>query len=316
MFVKEDDFFIGSTYKKAVYREYTDATFNTRKTRTTNQEHLGVLGPVIRGEVGDVIEVVFKNKATRPYSIHPQGVRYDKANEGSLYNDGTSQKGDDGVLPGQTFTYRWEVPSRAGPGENDPDCISWMYFSSVDSVKDMNSGLVGPLIICSTGTLDYDDTRRDVDREFAILFFVFDENDSWYLQDNVNRFAPQRTDLGDAEFQASNFMNSINGRIYGNLDGLVMDEGDCVDWFILGLGSTFDYHPVHFHGQTFLFRTDKVHRGDVIEVFPSTTQVVTMLTDNPGTWILHCHFSEHVKNGMEVTYTVRPSPQYAGSYTA
>src|ERR1700726_4568295 len=35
---------IGHIYKKAVYREYTDATFTTRKPRAQQDEYLGLLG--------------------------------------------------------------------------------------------------------------------------------------------------------------------------------------------------------------------------------------------------------------------------------
>lgn len=76
LYVKDDDLFIGSSYKKALYVEYTDATFSTRKVRGERDKHLGLLGPIIKAEVNDVIEVVFFNKASRPYSIQPQGVRW------------------------------------------------------------------------------------------------------------------------------------------------------------------------------------------------------------------------------------------------
>src|SRR5262245_12231933 len=58
---------IGPIYRKAVYREYTDASFTTLKPRPAAWAHLGVLGPVIRGEVGDTIQVVFKNNARFPF---------------------------------------------------------------------------------------------------------------------------------------------------------------------------------------------------------------------------------------------------------
>lgn len=35
---------IGSRYKKAVYREYTNDTFNVQKKRKPSEEHLGILG--------------------------------------------------------------------------------------------------------------------------------------------------------------------------------------------------------------------------------------------------------------------------------
>src|ERR1043165_4256842 len=61
---------IGHVYRKALYREYTDATFSTRKPRPPQDEYLGLLGPVLRAEVGDSIKVVFKNTTSRPYSMH------------------------------------------------------------------------------------------------------------------------------------------------------------------------------------------------------------------------------------------------------
>ena len=39
-------------------------------------KHLGVLGPIIRAEEGDEIEIVLKNMATRNYSIQPHGASY------------------------------------------------------------------------------------------------------------------------------------------------------------------------------------------------------------------------------------------------
>src|SRR5262245_2738095 len=47
---------IGRKAKKALYREYTDATFTTLKPRPPEWEHLGFLGPMIRAEVGDTIK--------------------------------------------------------------------------------------------------------------------------------------------------------------------------------------------------------------------------------------------------------------------
>ncbi len=58
---------IGRVYKKAVYREYTDATFTTIKPRAAQDAYLGIVGPILYAEVGDTIKVVFKNNATHPY---------------------------------------------------------------------------------------------------------------------------------------------------------------------------------------------------------------------------------------------------------
>src|SRR5579864_8994156 len=39
---------IGTVYRKAMYREFTDATFSAEKKRPSEWEHLGVMGPLIR----------------------------------------------------------------------------------------------------------------------------------------------------------------------------------------------------------------------------------------------------------------------------
>ncbi len=58
--------------------------------RTAAEEHLGLLGPTIRAEVGDEIHVVFRNRIRFPAGIHSHGVLYNKSSEGSPYDDGTS----------------------------------------------------------------------------------------------------------------------------------------------------------------------------------------------------------------------------------
>jgi FtsP/CotA-like multicopper oxidase with cupredoxin domain len=108
---------IGKVYRRAVYREYTDETFSKLKPRTPEWEHAGILGPILRAEVGDTIRVVFNNNATHPASMHSHGVFYNKASEGASYDDGTTgdDKADDDVPPAKTHVYSWEVRERAGP---------------------------------------------------------------------------------------------------------------------------------------------------------------------------------------------------------
>ena len=97
VYVKNGPDRIGSTYIKALYREYTDGTFTHLKPRPPQWQHLGILGPVIHAEVGDTIKVVFKNNAHIHYSMHPHGLLYSKSSEGAPYNDGvnaTQKPGD------------------------------------------------------------------------------------------------------------------------------------------------------------------------------------------------------------------------------
>lgn len=56
-------------WPKQRFIEYTDATFTVKKQQP---EWLGILGPIIRGEVGDTIYVHFLNRALGLHSIHSQ----------------------------------------------------------------------------------------------------------------------------------------------------------------------------------------------------------------------------------------------------
>lgn len=73
-----------------------------------------------------------------------------KKYEGSNYRDGTSGIDivDNAVAPGSLFKYIWQVPERAGPTDDDDDCVVWAYYSDSASVRDFYTGLVGPLVVC------------------------------------------------------------------------------------------------------------------------------------------------------------------------
>uniref|UniRef100_A0A8C5LQ04 ferroxidase n=1 Tax=Leptobrachium leishanense TaxID=445787 RepID=A0A8C5LQ04_9ANUR len=303
IFIDKGDEHIGSVYRKVVYREYADGQFSVQKKRTPEEEHLGILGPFIRAEVGDSILIVFKNKASIPYSIYAHGVVTLNLGKGN---------GVEATPPGGTNTYRWNIPERSGPGTNDPDCLVWAYYSKENLYKDMYSGLVGPLLTCRKGVLNSQGLRH-ASREFALLFLVFDENLSWYLDSNIEEYVQKNPDEVNRteEFEESNKMHAINGKIYGNLHGLTMVQGEKTYWYLLGLGSEIDMHTVHFHAQSFLYRRDKEHRADVFDLFPGTFQSIELVASNPGTWLLHCHVTDHIHAGMETTFTVKKAGEVA-----
>ena len=240
---------IGSTYRKALYREYTDETFSKLKPRSAEWQHLGMLGPVLRAEVGDTIKVVFKNNTTHPFSMHPHGVFYAKDSEGAGYDDGASSADKSGVPPGKTHIYTWEVPERAGPGPNDPSSIVWLYHSHADEPKDVESGLVGAIIISREGMAGPTGRPKDVDREFVNLFMIVDENTSWYLQHNIDTYTSDPKGVSKLEnspsdhegnfslfgsgFAFVNFRSSINGFMFGNMPMMTMKKGERVRWYVV-----------------------------------------------------------------------------------
>lgn len=302
IFVERRPGLIGKRYIKARYTAYTDDTFTTPMPITETWTHLGILGPVIHAEVGDTIRVVFKNMASRPYSVHPHGVFYTKAHEGVPYNDGTvgEDKADDAVPPGGNHTYIWQVPERAGPGPGDTSSIGWFYHSHVDEPKDTNTGLVGTIVVTAKGKARADGRPADVDREFVTLFSVVDENTSWYLERNRAKFTGSG-EVDEDVFEESNLMHTINGYVFGNLPGLKMRENERVRWYVLSLGTEVDLHTPHWHGNTGLFASRRI---DVLELMPASSKVVDMIPDNPGTWMYHCHVNDHIDAGMTALYHV------------
>ena len=312
---------IGSVYRKALYREYTDDSFTRLKPRAPEWEHTGILGPILRAEVGDTIRILFKNNATRPYSMHPHGVFYRKDSEGAPYDDGTSgaDKEDDAVPPGKTHLYTWEVPERAGPGPNDPSSIVWLYHSHTNELKDVESGLIGAMIITRRGMADADGKAKDVDREFVCLYLLFDENVSWYLDHNIQTFTTDPKGVNKVEFApvddegnfsglgsgftVANAKFAINGHIYGTGPMMTMKKGERVRWYLVALGEQFSVHTPHWHGNVVLHDGK---RTDVVPLMQAQMETVDMVPDNPGIWMFHCHIDDHMDAGMVTLYKVEP----------
>lgn len=309
---------IGTKYKKALFREYTDSTFKTLKPRTPEWEHLGMLGPVIRAEVGDSIRVVFRNNASHPSSMHPHGVFYDKDSEGAIYEDGTSgrDKADDGVLPGKTHTYIWLAKERAGPSPGEPSSALWMYHSHVDESTDVNAGLFGPLVITARGKARANGSPKDVDREIVMAFAEMDENLSWYIDENIRSYALEPAKVVKSQgppfvhpFGMTNLKQTMNGFIYGNGPSPAMNVGDRVRWYILST-TNFELHAPHWHGNVV---TAQHMRTDVLTLGTMGMIVADMTADNPGTWLFHCHIEPHLAAGMATRFMVGPAVASATS---
>lgn len=269
-----------SQWSKTRFIEYTDETFTVPKPQP---EWLGILGPIVRGEVGDEIVVDFLNRSQSGHDIHPHGLRYDKNNEGSLYLP--VAKGGF-VPPGGRYTYHWFATAASGPRPGQLSSTVWWYHAHVDPAVEINAGLLGPIIITAKGKANLDGSPKDVDREFVASFMIFDQ-------------------LGG---KPDGLFYSINGFIFGNLPGLIMKQGEKVRWYLLGMGNEIDIHTPHWHGETV---TDGIQNTDVIELLPGSMKTVDMVADNPGTWMFHCHVEDHMEAGMMAMYIVYPPPARA-----
>jgi FtsP/CotA-like multicopper oxidase with cupredoxin domain len=310
---------IGTKYLKAVYREYTDDAFRTLKPRPPEQQYLGIVGPVMHAEVGDTIKVVFKNNASHPYSMHPHGVAYDKSSEGTLYGGGMPGEETGVVEPGKTHTYIWAVTERAGPGPNDPSSVVWLYHSHVIEPRDVNSGLVGAILVTRRGMARPDGTPKGVDREFVNLYMAFNENHSWYLDHNIQTYTTdpkgvKADDIVPLDEKGHYFLTgsgfgdtaikwSINGYIYSNMPMMTMKRGQHVRWYLVTLGDGFNFHTPHWHGNVV---TTGGQQTDVVSISPAQMVTADMVPDKPGIWMYHCHVSDHMAAGMMAEYRVLP----------
>jgi FtsP/CotA-like multicopper oxidase with cupredoxin domain len=303
---------IGSKHELSLYHQYTDDTFTTLVPRAPEDDYMGILGPVIRAEVGDTIDVLFRNNTPFPASMHPHGLLYAKDAEGAPYNDGTSgeDKADDAVPTGGTVTYHWQVPERAGPGPMDASSVLWMYHSHTNEIQDTNSGLVGPIVVTRAGQARPDGSPMDVDREVFAYFSVMNENESLYLDRDLAAAGPRPEGDSDDEFEESNLMHEINGYVYGNGPLIDMVEGTRVRWYVMSLGTEVDLHTPHWHGNTVLM--NDMNRTDMVQLLPGSMVVADMQPDDVGIWLFHCHVNDHIAAGMQTRYEVLPAGSQLG----
>uniref|UniRef100_A0A8C2L711 ferroxidase n=1 Tax=Cyprinus carpio TaxID=7962 RepID=A0A8C2L711_CYPCA len=281
----------GPSYKKVVYREYNEG-FTQAKTHPLSS---GLLGPTLRGQEGDTIIVTFKNMADHPCSLHPHGIAYGKQSEGSLYFDNTSlcEKEDDVILPGKEHTYQWEVTSEVTPTAADPPCITYTYLSHFDIVKDYNTGLIGPMLICKKGSLDDSGNQLHFHQEAVLLFGVFDENKSWYT-------------TGGPE-QPHKVKYTINGYTNGSVPDLDICAHSKVSWHLLGMSSEPELFSVHFNGQALVHDG---HKTSSVGIISGTATSASMNGIHPGRWLISSHISRHLEAGLHGYFNIKTCDEY------
>uniref|UniRef100_A0A3P9AC73 ferroxidase n=1 Tax=Esox lucius TaxID=8010 RepID=A0A3P9AC73_ESOLU len=297
-YLKQSPDRIGRKYKKAVYTQYTNAMFTERAENKKRKQELGIIGPVIRAQIRDVIKIVFKNMATRPYSIYPHGLTVDKAAEGVNYPAGGNQT--HGVQPGETYTYVWEIIEEDQPLPGDPQCVTRMYHSAVNTPRDVASGLVGPLLICKSQSLTKRNVQLKSDKEQHAMFAVFDENKSWYLDENIASYSePGKAKKDDPDFHKSNIMHTINGYVYESGQPLGFCNGEIVTWHVSSIGAHDYIQTATFYGHTFDLN-DRTE--DFLSLFPMTGETITMNMDNVGIWLLASLNSHETTKGLRVKF--------------
>ena len=252
--------------RRRIYREYTDATFTTLKPRPAEWEHLGFLGPLVRAEVGDTIKIVFRNNAKFAAAVHPHGVFYNKDSEGAQLQrrlDAAATRPTTPCRPAARTPTRGRCPSAPARPTHEGSSAFWMYHSHNDEIRDVASGLIGPMIVTRKGMARPDGSPTDVDRELVAGFIEVDENHSWYVEENITTYTTDpkgtwidRSPFGDMTVSAPGkpgapepppdptaiarafgawFKETINGYSYGHTPGMTMKVGQRVRWYLDGL---------------------------------------------------------------------------------
>ncbi|KAG2217041.1 hypothetical protein INT45_002378 [Circinella minor] len=288
---------VGNKYYKAVYREYTDNTYTTLKSRPQWQ---GLLGPILRAEVGDTLRVHLWNKASHDFSMHPHGVFYEFEMEGAVYKDATENSF---VKAGDNYTYVWQVAPRAGPGPKDGDSLVWGYHSHVHE-SDIFNGLFGAILVYRRGFLNETTIAKDV----VTALFAINENHSHYLSNTVHRLA-HHVDLdliknnpkAMREFRLSNIKRSINGMIMAEPTDLILKQDTTTQWHVLGWGSFNDIQMISWQQAQVSMFDSPVSQ---IRLLPASFRTLQVTPDTPGTFQFGFVNGEPGIEGMIMYYHV------------
>jgi FtsP/CotA-like multicopper oxidase with cupredoxin domain len=327
---------------KVRYFQYTDATFTER---VPESRRLGILGPVLRGVVGDYLEITFWNRAALPLSMHPHGVKYDKDSEGSYYSDNrrppfapenSAPRAGSGqgaaVGPNAKFTYVWYLDEQSGPLPAEPSSKAWLYHSHVGGEGEMNLGLEGFIIVTDPKRARPDGTPNDVDREMPALFMIFNEG-------HEDPEAREQAEKAAGNQPLENLIKSLPPPNGQTSPGASTSLTPKTSTEATDLGESAERHTINGYTygnlrglemnegervRWYLFGLgsesdlhtphwhglrvldEGVRRTDTIELLPGSMKIADMLADNPGDWLFHCHVSDHMANGMFALITVYP----------
>lgn len=291
-----------TSYHALGYRAYTPGWKKPLPGNDDIGPNTGVPGPIIRGQVGDTIKIHFRNNDTKwkfPYSMHPHGVEYGNDSDGAWMADDPDRPGT-AIPPGGEYTYTWRcvpssvgtwvyhdhskpmpnlsLPPDGGHGEHGAHSSSEHRATMQAAAEKMPvmelavmMGLYGFVVVTDAKT-------KPVDREFFLFLSEF-----W------TTLMPVKTN-----------MMGFNGYAFvDNTPTLTARVGQRVRWHIGTLGLL--PHVFHVHGHRW---HDGKRYVDSEAIEASETLVLEWVEDNPGKWLYHCHYADHMAMGMAGRYVV------------
>ena len=240
-------------------------------------------GPEIRVTEGDTLRVTLRNELPVPTTIHWHGLNVPNA------MDGVAGLNQAPVEPGGEFVYEF-VATPAG--------TRW-YHSHTDPAFQVAMGLYGALIV---------EPRRPAaayDREHPLVLAEWDAELTPAVAAGLEPRGPRDATLRGGELGADLFL--INGKMHGAIEPIRIAEGERVLIRLVHTGSI--PHPIHIHGHSFkIVATDgnpvpEVAQltKDTVLIAPAERYDLSLLGDNPGVWMVHCHIEHHMAGGMMTT---------------
>ncbi|KAI9288443.1 Cupredoxin [Umbelopsis sp. AD052] len=289
---------LGTRYRKAVYREYNDSSLDHA---LDIPEWQGMMGPIFRAEVGDTFEIHVTNRASKNYSIHPHGLKYEFEMEGAVYQNAMSNS----IAPNDSFIYRWDIPPRSGPGPQDGNSVVWGYHSHV-AENDVFDGLFGAIIIYKPGRLNANGKTKAVDKEFVTTLIVMDENRSSLFKQTLQEASPsidlskiEATESSKQQFIDSNRKATINGIMFGGPKDLVLKDKEVADWHLLAWGTDFDAFTVTWPNATALIFNQSVEQ---VKLLPASFATATISPTKSGQTEFGCNV--HKSQGMVMNFNI------------
>jgi FtsP/CotA-like multicopper oxidase with cupredoxin domain len=213
-------------------------------------------GPELRVQPGDRVRIVLRNHIDQPTVLHLHGVTLPNAMDGVPYVT------QDPVMPGEAFTYEFDVVDPPG---------MYVYHSHFNSAEQVGRGLYGALIVepASGGW------RSVYGVEPAVEYSLF---------------------TGDGQL---GFV--LNGKSFPATSPLAAHLGDWVLIHLANDGELLHpmhLHGYHFTvvGQDgYPLSPRNRYQADTLVVAPGTRYDILVRADQPGAWAFHCHILSHVE---------------------
>jgi len=214
--------------------------------------------------------------------------------------------GSNPVFTGFHQSFSWTVGDSFGPTASETSSIMYLYHAldTSSSGSGVDTGLVGPLLITRQGsqTSIVNPTPLDVNKEFILLFNIFDENKSYLINQNIANYTSGSVNVNDPAFIDSNRKRSINGWMYNNL-AVRANPNDTVRWYVASIGDVDGIHAPQWTGQVV---TNNGQAVSTLNVLPYTSTVADIAGPVPGTWSIQSGVPSYRDAGMIASLGVAP----------